>query len=137
MKVLMEVTFWTTIFLGTAGLLFVSVYSLVLFSDLTVDHINPIELCSTLNPLIIPEYLGHIYVTSILFLRGYIIPAVFNAPIIAFHVQRYLQKRHQLDNTTIFSDVAYEKRVYEVKLVFHLLLFFIYLYLFILVLIED
>ena len=132
-----EVTFWATIFLGTAGLLFVSVYSLVLFSDLTVDHINPIELCSILNRLIIPEYVGHFYVTSMLILRGYLVTALFNAPLIAFNVKRYLQKRHLLDNTSIFNDVHREKRVYEFKLAIHLLLFFTYLYHFIAKLVDE
>lgn len=137
MSVVVEVTFWATIFLGTAGLLFCSVYSLVLFSDLTVDHINPIELCSILNRLILPEYIGHFYVTSMLVLRGYIVTALLNAPLIAYNVQRYLQKRHLLDNTSIFSDVHREKRVCEVKLGVHLLLFFTYLYHFVAKLIEE
>lgn len=137
MGVVVEVTFWATIFLGTAGLLFVSVYSLVLFSDLTVDHINPIELCSILNRLIIPEYVGHFYVTSMLILRGYLVTALFNAPLIAFNVKRYLQKRHLLDNTSIFNDVHREKRVYEFKLAIHLLLFFTYLYHFIAKLVDE
>lgn len=137
MSLVVEITFWATIFLGTAGLLFVSVYSLVLFSDLTVDHINPIELCSILNRLIIPEYIGHFYVTSMLVLRGYIFTALFNVPLIAFHARRFLAKQHLLDNTSIFSDVDKERRVCEVKLGVHLLLFFVYLYLFIVKLVSE
>lgn len=137
MSLIVEITFWATIFLGTAGLLFCSVYSLILFSDLTVDHINPIELCGIVNRLIIPEYIGHFYVTSMLVLRGYIVTALLNVPLVAFHVRRYLSQRHLLDNTSIFQDVSRERRVCEIKLGVHLFLFFVYLYLFIVKLVSE
>lgn len=137
MSLVVEITFWATVFLGTAGLLFCSVYSLILYSDLKADHINPIELCGIVNQLIIPEYIGHFYVTSMLILRGYFVTALLNVPLIAFHARRFTSNRHLLDNTSIFEDEPRERRVCEIKLGVHLLLFFIYLYLFILKLVSE
>lgn len=137
MSLIVEITFWATIFLGTAALLFCSVYALVLYSDLRDDHVNPIELCATLNRLVLPEYLGHFYVTAMLLLRGYLFTTLLNLPLLAFHMQRYRTKCHLLDNTSIFSDANRETRVCEVKLGLHLLMFFIYLYLFIVKLVSE
>lgn len=131
MGVISEVMFWSTVFLGTAGLLFCSVYALILFSDLTVDHINPIELCELVNRLVFPEYLGHIALTAIIVMKGLIIPAILNLPLVLFHIWRYRERKHLLDNTSIFNDVEKERSICQAKLVHHLLMFFIYLYFFI------
>lgn len=132
-----EVTFWSVVFLGTAALLFCCVYTLIMFADLTVDHINPIELCAQINQLVLPEYMGHFFVTAMLILRGYLFTAALNFPLIAFHLWRYKERKHLLDNTSIFNDVTREKHICEVKLAVHLVMFFVYLYLFIMRLVAD
>jgi len=50
-----EVGFWLSVFLGTSWLLFSMVYTLILFSDLMADIINPIELCERVNRFRWPE----------------------------------------------------------------------------------
>lgn len=137
MGVISEVFFWSTVFLGTASLLFCSVYALILFADLTVDHINPIELCDLVNRLVVPEYLGHLALTLIIVVRGLFIPAILNVPLVLFHVWRYRERKHLLDNTSIFNDVEKERSICQAKLVHHLLMFFIYLYFFIMALVAD
>lgn len=137
MGIILQVFFWTTVFIGTAGLLFCSVYSLILFADLTVDHINPIELCELVNRLVLPEYLGHLALTMFLLLKQLYLPFVLNLPMLAFHIWRFREGKHLLDNTTIFNDVDRERRIAQAKLVYHLLMFFIYLYCFIIALVAD
>jgi len=51
----LEVAYWIVVFVTTAILLFIDIYSLILFSDLLLDHLNPIELCEKVNFLIYPE----------------------------------------------------------------------------------
>ncbi|CDF77387.1 unnamed protein product [Chondrus crispus] len=134
MGLIAEVLFWSSVFLGTAGLLFCAVYALILFSDLTADHINPVELCELINRLVLPEYLGHVALTAVLLLKGLLIPAVLNLPLILFHTWRYRERKHLLDNTSIFNDVEKERPICVAKLAHHLLMFFIYLYFFIIAL---
>lgn len=52
---LLDLGFWFSVFFATAWLLFCMVYSLILFADLRIDHINPIELCERINQLRLPE----------------------------------------------------------------------------------
>lgn len=136
MGLIIEVLFWSTVFLSTAALLFCTVYALILFSDLTVDHINPIELCDLVNRLVLPEYLGHIGLTAIILLKGLFVPAILNMPLILFHLRRYQERKHLLDNTSIFNDVEKERSICQAKLVHHLVMFFIYLYFFIMALVA-
>lgn len=137
MGVITEVLFWATVFLGTAGLLFCSVYALILFADLSVDHINPIELCELINRMIMPEYLGHAGLIILVFLKGFFLPVLLNIPLLLFHIHRYREKKHKLDNTAIFNDVERERYICQIKLVYHLFMFFVYLYFFILSLLSD
>lgn len=137
MSVIFEILFWFIVFMTTGGLIFCSVYTLILFADLSVDHINPIELCEYVNSLVIPEYLGHISLSAIMLFRGYFPAVLFNCPLILFHFRRYSDKKLYLHSTSIFNDVDRERKIAQYKLTFHLVLFFVYLYYFIAKLIEE
>lgn len=137
MGVVTEVFFWSTVFLGTAALLFCSVYALILFADLSVDHINPIDLCELVNRLVVPEYTGHVILIVLLLARGYFIAAVLNLPMVLFHAWRYSERKHLLDSHSVFNDIEREQRVSQMKLAYHLLLFFVYLYMFIVSLVSS
>lgn len=126
-----DIGFWAILFLGTALLLFSMVYALVLYSDLSRDHVNPIELCELINRVLPFEYAGHAFVVGVLLLRKYFFGALLQLPLVAYHGQLFWLKQYQLDNTTIFGDLPKERRKAEVKLVFYLLSFFLYLYFFV------
>lgn len=126
-----DIGFWATVFVGTALLIFSMVYALVLYSDLSRDHVNPTELCELLNRVVLAEYCGHAALAALLLARAYLFAAAIHLPLAAFHVRRFREKRHLLDNTAIFSDMARERRVCEYKLAFYLLSFFMYLFFFI------
>lgn len=137
MNVIFEIIFWFIVFLGTGGLLFCSVYTLILYADLTADHLNPIELCDYINRLVIPEYLGHASLSLLMLLRGYVSAALLNAPLIVFHLRRYSERKHLLQSTSIFNDVDRERTISQFKLIYHLVLFFVYLYYFVAMLIAE
>jgi protein cornichon len=134
--VVVDVVFWAMLFLGTALLLFCMVYALVLFGDLSRDHVNPVEFCELVNRTVYWEYGGQAAMTALLLGRGYYLWALLHMPLTAFHAQRARRGDALLDSTQIFADLPKEQRVTEVKLVFYLLAFFIDLYLFIRYLID-
>ena len=47
-----EVLFWVCTFGCLCLLMFCTAYTLILFSDLLIDFINPVELCDRLNQLL-------------------------------------------------------------------------------------
>ncbi|GJQ14816.1 hypothetical protein GpartN1_g6607.t1 [Galdieria partita] len=131
MGLALEVAYWIVVFLTTAVLLFMDIYSLILFSDLLMDHLNPVELCDKVNFLIYPEFGIHLFLTLLLFLGGHWFVGLLNIPLIAFHIQKYIRKEHLLDNTRVFRVAAQVQRYYELKMGFFLLTFVTYLYCFI------
>lgn len=136
MGVALDVTFWVTIFLATSGELFITLYTLILFSDLLMDHVNPIELCARVNGLAGFTIGMHAGMTALLLLRAEWAAVALNLPLLGWHVVTVRRGSHLLDNTRIFGSLGRERRVAEVKLGFFLVSFFFYLYRFIMMLLE-
>ena len=111
-----------------AVLLFTMVYYVIMFSDLELDYVNPIELCRRLNRVVVPEMAVHAALSVSLLLGMQLVSAALNLPLLAYHVHRYLEGRHVFEPTDIFRHLAYRKRESMVKLGFFLLSFFYYLY---------
>lgn len=138
-----------------------------MFSDLECDYINPIDLCNKLNqvsptPLppslppaslltppalilswlgiwqfILPEMAAHAILTLFFLLSGQWLAFLLNAPLVAFNVNKVMNKNHTLDATEIFRTLSAHKKQCFIKLGFYLVSFFYYLYRMILALIAD
>lgn len=118
-----------------AFLIFFAVFHVIAFDELKTDFKNPIDQCNTLNPLVLPEYLVHIFFNVIFLFAGEWIPVLFNIPLIAYHVHRYLNRPIMstsglYDPTTIMNGDQLSRATREgwMKLGFYLLSFFYYLY---------
>lgn len=117
--------------------LFGQVHFTILYADLEADYINPIELCSKVNQLIVPEAALHAILSLLFLLNGYWFVFLLNLPILAYNVNKIYNKVQLLDATEIFRTLGKHKRESFMKLGFHLLMFFFYLYRMIMALIEN
>lgn len=117
--------------------LFAQVHFTILFADLEADYINPIELCSKVNSLIMPEAILHGVLSTIFLLNGYWFVFLLNLPILAYNANKVYKKVQLLDATEIFRTLGKHKRESFLKLAFYLLMFFFYLYRMIMALIAD
>jgi len=127
------VAMWTTIAyllaaVVSVALLFTMVYYLIMFSDLEMDYVNPVELCRRLNALVLPEMAAHAALTAVLLLSGQLLSAALNVPLVVYHVRRFLERRHVFEPADIFRHAPYRKRESFAKLGFFLLSFFYYLF---------
>jgi hypothetical protein len=118
-----------------AFLIFFSVFHVIAFDELKTDFKNPIDQCNTLNPLVLPEYAVHLLFNLLFLFAGEWITVLINAPLIAYHVHRYLNRPIMsspglYDPTTIMNSEQLNRATREgwVKLAFYLLTFFYYLY---------
>jgi len=118
-----------------AFLIFFSVFHVIAFDELKTDFKNPIDQCNTLNPLVLPEYAVHLLFNLLFLFAGEWITVLINAPLIAYHVHRYLNRPIMsspglYDPTTIMNSEQLNRVTREgwVKLAFYLLTFFYYLY---------
>lgn len=117
--------------------LFAQVFFTIMYSDLECDYINPIELCNKLNPWFIPEGGLHAVLSALFLVNGYWFVFLLNLPLLAFNVNKFLNKNHLLDATEIFRTLSKHKKESFIKLGFHLLMFFFYLYRMIMALVTE
>ena len=99
-----------------------------MWSDLSCDYINPIDLCNKLNPYIIPEMAVHGVTTLLILLSGNWFSLMLNMPILAYNSLKIQKKDTRLDATEIFRTMTRYQRESFAKLGAYLLFFFWYLY---------
>ena len=109
-------------------LLFAMVFYLISYSDLESDYVNPIELCSKLNALVLPEYALHAAMIFLLILNFQFMAVFLNLPLLGYHYYRYTERKHWHDPTEIFRKLPEHKREAICKLAFYLFTFFYYFY---------
>ncbi|XP_063700510.1 protein cornichon [Culicoides brevitarsis] len=121
--------------IGDAFLIFFSIFHVIAFDELKTDYKNPIEQCSSLNPLVLPEYFIHILFNVLFLFAGEWFSLLLNAPLIAYHVYRYVNRPvisgpGLYDPTSIMNadNLNYCQRESWIKLAVYLLCFFYYLY---------
>lgn len=117
--------------------LFGQVHFTILYADLEADYINPIELCSKVNQLVVPEAALHAIISLLFLVNGYWFVFLLNLPVLAYNLNKIYNKMQLLDATEIFRTLGKHKRESFMKLGFHLLMFFFYLYRMIMALIEG
>ncbi|CCF55910.1 hypothetical protein KAFR_0A04750 [Kazachstania africana CBS 2517] len=130
---------WLFIFAVIANCinLFGQVHFTILYADLEADYINPIELCSKVNKLIMPEAALHAFISLLFLVNGYWFVFLVNLPVLAYNLNKIYTKVQLLDATEIFRTLGKHKRESFLKLGFHLLMFFFYLYRMIMALIDE
>ncbi|KAF8070777.1 cornichon [Lyophyllum atratum] len=120
-----------------AALMFGMIYFIIMFSDLESDYVNPIDLCNKLNQLVIPESCVHAFLAVLFLLSGQWMAFALNAPLVAYNVNKILNKNHMYDATEIFRTLDGHKKESFIKVAFYLLSFFYYLYCMIVSLVAD
>jgi len=135
----MGVEVWVYLFavIMAAGLLFGTVFVVIMFSDLESDYINPFDLCSQLNRFVLPENIAHAFLTTLFLLTGQWIALLLNAPLVAFNVNKIRNKTHVYDATEIFRSLPSHKKESFIKLGFYGVSFFYYLFRMIVALVSE
>ncbi|XP_031624652.1 protein cornichon [Contarinia nasturtii] len=121
--------------ISDAFLIFFSIFHVIAFDELKTDYKNPIDQCNSLNPLVIPEYLLHLFFNVLFLFAGEWFSLLLNIPLIAYHVFRYKNRPVMsgpglYDPTSIMNADTLSKCQREgwIKLAVYLLSFFYYLY---------
>ncbi|OAD57113.1 Protein cornichon [Eufriesea mexicana] len=118
-----------------AFLLIFAIFHIIAFDELKTGYKNPIELCNSLNSLIIPEYGLHISINILFLLSRQWLSLFLNIPLIIYHLWQYyhrpiMSKPGLYDPTSIMSAQALKIHQREgwYKLTLYFLSFFYYLY---------
>lgn len=133
----MEAWLFLAAVIWSAILLFCSVFFIIMFSDLECDFLNPIDLCNKLNQFVLPEMIAHAVMTVVFLLSFQWLSFLLNVPLLAYNVNKVMNKNHMFDATEIFRTLSQHKKESFIKLAFYLLSFFFYLYKMIAALVRE
>ncbi|XP_041469647.1 protein cornichon homolog 1-like [Lytechinus pictus] len=127
-----------------AVLIFFAIFHIIAFDELKTDYKNPIDQCNSLNPLVLPEYIIHIFYNVLFLIAGQLFTVALNLPLMGYHIFRYANRPVMsgpglYDATTIMNADILSRCMREgwIKLAFYLLSFFYYLYSMIYVLVSS
>uniref|UniRef100_A0A9J8AQ11 Cornichon family member 1 n=1 Tax=Cyprinus carpio carpio TaxID=630221 RepID=A0A9J8AQ11_CYPCA len=137
----------------TAALIFFAIWHIIAFDELKTDYKNPIDQCNTLNPLVLPEYLIHVFFCVMFLCAAEWLTLGLNMPLLrnthfifigyisntSADVRPVMSGPGLYDPTTIMNAdiLAYCQKEGWCKLAFYLLSFFYYLYGMIYVLVSS
>jgi len=123
-----EVLLWLLSFIFVVVLLGFVVYQLICLSDLEFDYINPYDSTARINRLVIPEFVVQSVLCLLFLFTGCWLMCLITAPLVYYHAQLYVRRKHLVDVTEIFNLLDAEKKYRMIKLVYYLILFFIVIY---------
>ncbi|KAL3819885.1 hypothetical protein ACJIZ3_005790 [Penstemon smallii] len=98
-------------------------YQFLGFSDLEGDHINPYELSSNVNYVIVPEYLLHAAFSILFLVTGHWIMFLVSLPPALYNLKLYLSQKHLIYVTEVFRVVNAEKKARLLKIGFYVVFF--------------
>ncbi|KAL8459864.1 hypothetical protein ACS0TY_030924 [Phlomoides rotata] len=114
---------WIIFTILNLTLLGLNFYQFLGFSDLEADYLNPYELSSRINYVIVPEYLLHGAFCILFLMTGHWIMFLISLPPAYYNLKQYLSKQHLIDVTEVFQVVSAEKKARIIKLGFYVLFF--------------
>ncbi|XP_051142531.1 protein cornichon homolog 1-like isoform X2 [Andrographis paniculata] len=118
-----EPILWLIFSFINVGLLGLNFYQFLGFSDLEADYLNPYELSSRVNSVILAEYLLQGAFSILLLVTGHWIMFLISLPPAYYNMKRYLSRQHLIDVTEVFRVLNSEKKARIFKLGFYVVFF--------------
>lgn len=120
-----------------AIMLFLTIFIVIMFSDLECDYINPIDCCNRLNQFVLPEIGLQTFLFVIFLFTGHWFTMFINLPITAYNIKKVTDHAHMYDATEIFRTLSKHKKESFIKLGFYAVCFFYYVYRMVVALVSD
>merc|ERR1711994_394331 len=126
-----------------AFLIFCALFQIITFDELkkgynagrNLDYKNPIAQCQSLNPLVLPEYILHVFFNVLFLFAGEFFSLCLNMPLIGYHIHRYMKRPVMsgpglYDPTSFMNANVLNKCQTEgwIKFAFYWFSFFYYIY---------
>ncbi|KAK9157845.1 hypothetical protein Scep_004419 [Stephania cephalantha] len=115
-------------FVISLGLLAAAFYQFICLSDLESDYINPYDLSSRINAIVTKEFLVQGMLCGLFLLTWHWFMFLISAPLAYYHLKLYMNQKHLIDVTEIFSVLNAEKKYRVIKIGFYLVLFIVVLF---------
>lgn len=115
--------FWFLMSAINMALIASSFYQLLCLLDLESDDINPFEASSRINFWVEPEFLLQGLFCILLLVTGHWIMFLLAVPLVCYHVNLYMKRKHLIDVTEVFRNLNVEKKFRLAKLGFYVIFF--------------
>ncbi|KAJ8504411.1 hypothetical protein OPV22_005297 [Ensete ventricosum] len=93
-----ELFLWLLAFAAAIALIGFSAYQLICLSDLEFDYINPYDLSSRINAVVVPEFMVQGTLCILFLLTWHWFPFLLMAPISYYHTKLYMKRKHLIDH---------------------------------------
>ncbi|KAK9921779.1 hypothetical protein M0R45_030275 [Rubus argutus] len=111
-----DLIYWLICFCIDIALFSSSLYQYVMLMDLEADYINPFELSTRINQLVVPEFVVHgVFCALFLAARRWFM-FLLTAPLTYYIVMLFVKQKHLIDVTEVFRVLNTEKKCRLVKL---------------------
>ncbi|KAL8036890.1 hypothetical protein ABFX02_11G006000 [Erythranthe guttata] len=114
---------WIVFSIMNITLLGLNFYQFLGFSDLEADYLNPYELSSRVNSVIVPEYLLQGAFCILFLVTGHWFMFLLSLPPAYFNLTQYLSQQHRIDVTEVFRVLNAEKKTRIIKLGVYIVFF--------------
>nr|XP_011467992.1 PREDICTED: protein cornichon homolog 1 isoform X1 [Fragaria vesca subsp. vesca] len=111
-----DLIYWLICFCLDIALFASSLYQYVMLTDLEADYINPFELSSRINQLVVPEFIVHGVFCALFLLAQRWFMFLFTVPLTYYIVMLFVKQKHLIDVTEVFRVLNTEKKCRLVKL---------------------
>ncbi|KAL7134115.1 hypothetical protein ABFS83_11G006000 [Erythranthe nasuta] len=114
---------WIVFSIMNLTLLGLNFYQFLGFSDLEADYLNPYELSSRVNSVIVPEYLLQGAFCILFLVTGHWFMFLLSLPPAYYNLTQYLSQQHRIDVTEVFRVLNAEKKTRIIKLGVYIVFF--------------
>ncbi|KAL7092823.1 hypothetical protein ACP275_11G006200 [Erythranthe tilingii] len=114
---------WIVFSIMNLTLLGLNFYQFLGFSDLEADYLNPYELSSRVNSVIVPEYILQGAFCILFLVTGHWFMFLLSLPPAYYNLTQYLSQQHRIDVTEVFRVLNAEKKTRIIKLGVYIVFF--------------
>ncbi|KAL8158975.1 hypothetical protein V2J09_000512 [Rumex salicifolius] len=83
---------------------------LVCLADLELDHINPHDATSSINNVVVPEFVLHGALSFLFLVTGHWFMFLLCIPCLYYNAKLYMDRKHLLEQTDIFTVLNRERK---------------------------
>ncbi|GLT39712.1 hypothetical protein SLA2020_138880 [Shorea laevis] len=123
----LDLIFWIVSFIMGLGLVAFTFYQMLCLLDLEADFLNIYEAASQINSVVLPEFILQGVLCAIFLLTWHWFMFLVAAPVTLYHVMWYVNGKHLVDVTEIFTNLNQYKRLRYYKLGAYMLLLIVVL----------
>ncbi|KAL8119189.1 protein cornichon homolog 4-like [Apium graveolens] len=100
---------WLLSFFILVTTLGIVLYQLMCLADLELDFINPYDLATKINQVIMLEFLSHGSLCVLHLLSGHWLMFLLCLPYVYYNATLYTERQHLVDVTEIFNQLKWQK----------------------------